>query len=175
MANGVIRSTKLISLMLPPAVKAFYGEMQAERSRRFAQAPYQHSEHLGSDLGRQAGSIDLGNQKVAIEKPRIRNRQTGEEIENPVYKKFQSPDIFDKNVFVSGVKKVSQRDYKNGLPDIAASFGISKSAISRSWIKTTAKKLDEWMNRSFKGPGSGGRIPGWETFPREGRAHCHGP
>lgn len=126
---------ELISLMLPPAVKALYGEMQSA-VETICGSRYKHSEHSGSRWGTQAGSIYLGNQKVAIE--------------NPVYEKFQSPDIFDKNVFVSGVKKVSQRDYKNGLPDIAASFGVTKSAISRSWIKTTAKKLEEFMTRSLK-------------------------
>lgn len=52
-------------------------------------------------------------------------------------------------MFSSGIKKVSQRDYKNGLPEIAESFGMSKSSVSRSWIRSTAKSLDTFMKRDF--------------------------
>jgi len=141
---------ELISLMLPPTVKAFYSQMEAAVDD-LCGSRYRHTEHACSRWGTQAGSIYLGNQKVAIEKPRTRNRLTRQEVENPVYAKFQSPDVFDKSVFASGIKKVSQRDYKTGLPEIAASFGMSKSQVSRSWVNSTAKKLDEFMNRSLSG------------------------
>jgi transposase-like protein len=62
---------------------------------------------------------------------------------------MQSPESFDRAVFQSALKKCSQRDYKNGIPELAASFGMSKSTVSRSWVRTTGKKLDEFMSRDF--------------------------
>jgi transposase-like protein len=139
----------LLSYFLPPAVKAFYEQLNKE-VKILCGDRYKHTENSCSRWGKQNGSIVLGNQKIAIERPRVRDVQTKKEVQIPFYEKFQSNEIFDKNVFESGIKKVSQRDYKNGLPAIAESFGMSKSQVSRSWIKTTAKSLDAFMNRSFK-------------------------
>ena len=58
--------------------------------------------------------------------------------------------MFDKQVFTEGLKRVSQRDYAKGLPQIAGSFGFSKSKVSKSWKKATQKKLDELLNRNLK-------------------------
>jgi transposase-like protein len=47
------------------------------------------------------------------------------------------------------LKHVGQRDYERGLPRIAASFGVSKSSISRSWVRTTKKQVEKLLNRSL--------------------------
>ncbi len=139
----------LISHFLPASIKAFFGQLEKE-VEGLCGSRYQHSGHEVSRWGTQNGSIVLGNQKIAIEKPRLRNTGTKTEVEIPFYEKFQSTEVFDKAAFSSGIKRVSQRDYKNGLPEIAESFGMSKSSVSRSWVRSTAKSLDEFMNRDFK-------------------------
>ncbi len=53
-------------------------------------------------------------------------------------------------MFTEGIKKVSQRDYEKGVSKIANSFGFKKSSVSRKWIKTTAKKIEELQKRSLK-------------------------
>jgi putative transposase len=139
---------ELISLMLPSAVKVFYSDMEAELKQmcgeRYSRAGTAYR------WGESPGSIVLGKQKVAIKKPRIRDAETNQEIAIPSYERFQDPSLFNEGVFVEGLKKVSQRDYKRGLPEIAASFGISKSAISRRWTKATAKKVGELLNRDLR-------------------------
>ena len=138
---------ELISLMLPDAIKAFYKDMETELKTLCGER-YSRS-GTGYRWGENKGSIVLGKQKVAITKPRIRNAETNQEITLPSYERFQDPSLFQEGVFVEGLKKVSQRDYKRGLPEIAASFGISKSSISRRWIKATAKKVDELLKRDL--------------------------
>lgn len=138
----------LIQLMLPPAVKAFYAELEQEVTElcgtRFA-----HDQGDASRWGSQGGSIFMANQKVAVEKPRVRSGTKGEEIPLKVYEKFQNPHLFDETVFTDAMKHVSQRDYAKGLPKLAASFGISKSAVSRRWINATSKKLSELHARDI--------------------------
>lgn len=136
----------LISMLLPPAIKAFYAEMEKEiemlsgaRHARMGAA---------SRWGSQSGSIVLGNQRVAIQKQRLRN-ESGE-VKIPTYERFQDPELFDQQVFNEGLKHVSQRDYEKGLPKIAASFGVSKSSVSRSWINTTKKQVNLLLTRSLK-------------------------
>ncbi len=66
------------------------------------------------------------------------------------YEQFQDPNLFDQQVFREGVRRVSQRDYEKGLPKIAASFGMSKSKVSKSWVKSTENQLKKLRTRSLK-------------------------
>ena len=126
----------LISTLLPPAVKMFFDELENDVAalcgNRYDRGRENHR------WGSQSGSIVLGKQKFRIKKPRVRNRASKDEVELPVYERFQDPELFDEAVFQEGMKKVSQRDYEKGLPKIAASMGFTKSSVSRKWVKATA-------------------------------------
>ena len=136
----------LISMLLPPAVKAFFNELEDEVSRLSGS---RYGRELGaSRWGTQAGSIVLGNQKISIKKPRLRDENG--EVNLETYDRFQNPEIFDSQVFAQGLKHVSQRDYDQGLPKIAASFGVSKSSVSRSWIRSSKKQLETLLTRQLK-------------------------
>ncbi|MBK7889873.1 MAG: transposase [Bdellovibrionales bacterium] len=137
----------LISMLLPPAVKAFMEECEREVDR-LCGARYEHGK-TNSRWGTQKGSIVLGNQNVAIEKPRVRGK-SGNEIKIQTYEDFQDPRLFDQAVFTEGIKRVSQRDYQKGVSKIASSFGFKKSKISKRWINATAKKIEQLQNRDLK-------------------------
>lgn len=139
----------LISTLLPPAIKMFIQELEKEVDQLCGER-YRHTQNENHRWGSQKGSIVLGNQHVAIEKDRVRNATTGKEVKLKTYEQFQDPKLFEQQVFAEGLKKVSQRDYEKGLSTIANSFGFKKSSVSRKWIKTTAKKLDDLQNRSLK-------------------------
>jgi transposase-like protein len=138
----------LISMMLPPAIKMFIQEMEAEVDALCGDR-YKHGKTLHR-WGTQKGSIILGNQHVAIEKSRVRNPETEEEVELKSYKDFQDPKRFEQAVFTEGLKRVSQRDYQKGAQKIASSFGFTKSSVSRKWVKATAKKIEELQKRSIQ-------------------------
>lgn len=137
----------LISALLPPAVKEFLAQCEAEVT---ALCGHRHAreELLLSRWGSQAGSIYLGGQKVAVHKPRVRDSAGERQLET--YEQFQDPKLFDQQVFREGIRRVSQRDYEKGLPKIAASFGMSKSKVSKSWVKATENQLEKLRTRSLK-------------------------
>lgn len=136
----------LISTLLPPAVKAFLAECESEVDRLCGDR-YRHGK-ANHRWGSQNGSIVLGNQYVALEVPRVRTKE-GAEVRLQTYQDFQDPRLFDQAVFTEGIKKVSQRDYSKGVQKIANSFGFTKSSVSRKWIKSTAKKIEELQTRSL--------------------------
>jgi putative transposase len=138
----------LISMMLPSAVKEFIRELEAEVDV-ICGARYKHGKD-NQRWGTQKGSIILGNQHVAVEKQRVRNARSGEEVKLKTYDQFQDPKLFEQAVFTEGLKKVSQRDYARGVQKIASSFGFKKSSVSRKWIKATAKNIEELQKRSLK-------------------------
>jgi transposase-like protein len=111
---------------------------------------YKHLSNEYSRWGWQKGSIVLGNQHVAIERPRVRNTKNNSEVDLGTYERFQDPELFEQAVFTEGLKRVSQRDYKQGVKKIVNSFGISKSSISRKWINATAAKLEDLMKRDLR-------------------------
>jgi putative transposase len=139
----------LISMLLPPAVKAFYADLESEVATLCGKR-YQHSNHSMTRWGNQPGSIILGGQRVSLHRPRIRDRKTHEEVIPQTYARFQDPSLFDSQVFQDGIRKISQRDYEAGLPKIAASFGVSKSSVSRSWVKSTKKQVEKLLNRDLR-------------------------
>lgn len=122
----------LISSLLPPAVNEFLARLDAE-VRTLCGKLHERAEGMMNRWGVQRGSIYLGGQKVAIEKPRVRG-PNGEQVLQ-TYARFQDPAFFDQQVFQEGIRHVSQRDYEKALPKIAASFGLSKRAVSKSWVK----------------------------------------
>ena len=86
---------------------------------------------------------------MAIEKSRVTNPKTGQEVDLESYRNFQDPKLFEQTVFTEGLKRVSQRDYKKGAQKIASSFGFSKSSVSRKWINVTAKKIEEMLDKDL--------------------------
>lgn len=138
----------LISMLLPPAVKAFYADLEAEVAalcgQRYARGT------ANQRWGQQPGSIVLGRQRVAISKLRVRSRATGKEVGLTRYEQFQNPAHFDEAVFRDGIRHVSQRDYEQGGAQLAASFGLSKSAVSRRWVNCTRKQLETMQTRRLE-------------------------
>jgi transposase-like protein len=139
----------LISMMLPSAVKEFIRQMESEVEAICA-SRYRHDGNCNQRWGVAPSSIILGNQQVAIERQRVRNTKTGQEVGLQTYQQFQDPRLFDQAVFTEGLKRVSQRDYKKGVAKIASSFGFEKSSVSRRWINATARKLEQLQGRSIK-------------------------
>ena len=138
----------LISMMLPPAIKAFFAELEGEVTAICGDR-YKHTEHTATRWTPQAGSIILANQKVALKHTRVRDTGTGKEIPLETYQRFQDPNLFDQSIFQDGIRHVSQRDYEAGLQQIAASFGVSKSSVSRRWIKSTKKQVEKLLTRQL--------------------------
>ena len=75
----------LISMMLPSSVKAFFDELESEVE---AICGGRHSRQSQvSRWGAQSGSIILGNQRVAINRPRVRGPEG--EVPLTTYARFQ--------------------------------------------------------------------------------------
>jgi putative transposase len=145
--NGPIDTQHLlISALLPPAVKMFIEQCEREVDE-LCGARYKHGK-INQRWGTQNGSIILANQHVAVEKPRVRSKD-GSEVKLETYEEFQDPRLFEEAVFTEGIKRVSQRDYEKGVTKIANSFGFKKSAVSKRWVKATAKKIEDLQKRDL--------------------------
>ena len=137
----------LLRMLLPTAVKAFFGELEDEIQMLCGQR-YTHGKDAAR-WGSENGSVYLGGQKVAVKRPRVRDVTNNREVELASYERFGDPSVFEERVFRDGVRHVSRRDYEKGVEKIGGSFGFKKSTVSSAWKNATKKQLEKLQNRSL--------------------------
>jgi putative transposase len=99
--------------------------------------------------GRQRGVVQLAERKVRVTKPRLR-RKGGGEVEIPAYAAMQNnPGVGDRLLGIL-MRGVSTRNYKEVLPEMAQSVGVSKSSISREFQEASESALKELGERRLE-------------------------
>lgn len=101
--------------------------------------------------GSQGGVVTLGTQKVRVTKPRLRRRGGGEgaEVPVPAYAAMQQEDGLRAKLASILLRGVSTRDYAEVVPEMAASCGVSRSAVSRQFIEASEEALRSLCERRF--------------------------
>lgn len=97
--------------------------------------------------GQQRGSVYLADQKVPLAVPRVRDRQASTEVPLATYARLQQPRAADDGVLRRILYGLSCRDYQACAEAVPAAFGLSRSSISRRYIRATARKLQALQER----------------------------
>jgi putative transposase len=101
--------------------------------------------------GYEAGSVVLGGCKHAISRPRARTIDGNEEIMLETYKHFNDEEVLTRAVLNQIIYGVSCRNYRETLEGIDTEApevsDVSKSSVSRRFIKATSSALEQLMNR----------------------------
>jgi len=102
--------------------------------------------------GHEAGEVTLGARRVGIERPRVRAADGSGEVALSVYRHFADRDPLSRIVLERMLAGVSCRRYGRtgepvGAEVEAEARGVSKSAISRTFIERTRQALGELMAR----------------------------
>jgi putative transposase len=102
-----------------------------------------------SRWGFNPGSVRIGDQKLKIEVPRIYDNEQDQNTMLHRYEDLkQLPEPTEQ--LINGVLLgLSMRDYAKVVDHLGEGFGLSKSAISRSFIERTEEKLKEFESRSL--------------------------
>lgn len=101
--------------------------------------------------GSQAGRVSLEERQVSVRRPRLRRKgkQRGGEVEIPAYQALQKNPAMGGRMFGALLRGVSTRQYREVLPRMAESVGISKSAVSARAIEASAAQLSELLERRW--------------------------
>jgi len=102
--------------------------------------------------GRQPGLVPLSDRKLRVKKPRLRRKGKGEgqEVEIPVYEALRSNSRLGSRLLEIVMRGVSTRNYREVLPAMAESVGMSKSSVSREFQEASAESLKELCERRFE-------------------------
>jgi transposase-like protein len=100
--------------------------------------------------GSQPGLVSLAERKLRVRKPRLRKKAggAGGELELPAYEAMRGGRLGERmlEILLCGV---STRRYKDVLPQMADTVGISKSEVSRQTIEAGERVLQDLAERRF--------------------------
>jgi putative transposase len=97
--------------------------------------------------GRQGGLVNLGTSKLKITRPRLRS--PAGEVALPGYADLAGDDKLSRRIADVLACNVSTRKYTRVMYRCADEMGISKSAVSRHFVKDSAQALAKLMSRDF--------------------------
>jgi len=107
------------------------------------------SEGKYSRWGVNPGSIIVGEERVRLDVPRIRNNETGETENVGVYKKFREIKRPGEDILMRVILGLSQNNYSQVCQMLYDSFGLSQSSISREMLEESSRVLKEFEERDL--------------------------
>lgn len=101
--------------------------------------------------GWQPGVVSLAERKLRVEKPRLRRKGkgAGTEVPIPAYEAMAANGRITSRILEILMKGVSTRNYKEILPEIAETVGVSKSQISREFVAASEEQMKSLCERRF--------------------------
>jgi len=101
--------------------------------------------------GRQKGVVSLSDRKVRVERPRLRQKGngSGKEIHIPAYEAMVMNSRLGQRILEILMNGVSTRKYKEIIPEMAETVGVSKSQISREFIAASEAEFKRLCERRF--------------------------
>ena len=136
---------ELIQMLVPLGLNAVNDALQEEITA-LAGAKYSR-DGIASRWGEQPGSVYLGDEKFRIEIPRLRNTDKNQEVLLQSYASLQNPRAVDQGLMKKILLGLSAARYEETARSIPEAFGLSKSTVSKRFIRASAKKLRELSNR----------------------------
>jgi putative transposase len=101
--------------------------------------------------GHQRGVVMLAGQKLPIERPRVRGAAGGGEVPLETYTQLQSPDAMPQAALRRMVRGVSTREYEQVVDMARDGFGVTKSCVSRGFVRASAANVKALAERRFDG------------------------
>jgi transposase-like protein len=98
--------------------------------------------------GQQSGVVPLSNRKLRVRKPRLRHKEQGE-VEVPAYQALRTNSTLASRMLDILLHGVSTRHYRQVLPEMAQTVGVSKSSVSREAIEASEQVLQALAERCF--------------------------
>jgi putative transposase len=139
----------MIQALIPLGLKAVELELQNEVSSLVGER-YSRGSNL-KRWGENPGSVYLGDQKVSVPVPRVRNVGAKEEVPLKSYERLQSPQVVDEMALRRVIYGMSQRNYEQAAIEVPETFGIKKTSICRRFIRASARKLKAFLERDLSG------------------------
>ena len=98
--------------------------------------------------GSQPGHVNLADRKVKVKRPRLRHKTDGE-VKVPAYEALRNERRVGEHMLNALMRGLSTRQYNDVLPAMAATVGVSRSAVSRQAAEASAEQLKQLQERRW--------------------------
>lgn len=99
----------------------------------------------------QAGSVLLLEQRVPVQKPRVRTKGGHSEVELQTYKAMNEKEFLNEQAAAKLLSGLSTRRFEKTLEKTLHARGIGRQTISQRGIEEMTKQLEEFQHRSLAG------------------------
>jgi putative transposase len=99
--------------------------------------------------GSQPGCVELADRKMKVKRPRLRHKTEGE-VPIPAYEALRQDRGLGQHMLGALLRGVSTREYRDILPQMAETVGVSRSAISRKAVEASAEQLQQLQERRWE-------------------------
>lgn len=124
------------SAALSLAVELLNQEVESLAGTKFSHKADSQCRRGGSDRSK----IVLGGEKMQITRPRVRNDKG--EVTLATLAQLQEQDIFDSEIKERMIRGVSTRNYEPVIKTWSDKLSVSKSNVSRAFVRASKKDLD---------------------------------
>lgn len=129
---------KIIQQIIQDDVRQLAGEQRYARDGKDGQL-----------WGTQPGWVAFAGRKVSVDKPRIRSKQTGREIQLPKYERLQNGPRLDQAMMDQVALGLSMRNYEHSIEALCEGYGVKKSSVSRHFVAASRHELEELLGRTL--------------------------
>jgi putative transposase len=135
----------MIQMLIPLGLQAVEQELQAEVRALAGGERYDRSGTGIKRWGSNPGSVFVGDQKLKINVPRVRDVEAGEEVQLRSYERLQNPAHLDELALSRVINGISQGKYERAAEHVPETFGIKKTSITRKFIRASGKQLESFF------------------------------
>jgi len=114
---------------------------------------YRHDKpHCGrySRYGYNPGSVRLGPEKIPIEVPRVYDKEEQKHKSLESYQAVREIPAQDDRIMKAVLYGLSTRDYEGVIGQLAESFGLSSSTVSRAFIERSREQMEAFEQRKLE-------------------------
>jgi putative transposase len=142
----------VIQALIPVALARLLDVLKQE-VETLAGPRYAHDDAMPDRVrwGHQRGSVYLGDQKVALAVPRVRDRARNQEVPLPTYTALQAPRELDRRLLHAVLGGLSTREYGRCVQLVPETFGVSASTVSRRFRRASLRYLRALQDRPLAG------------------------
>lgn len=130
------------------ALRIFMQLIQEEVDNK-AGKRYTHSKEGYDRYGSNPGSIQLGEERVPIQVPRLLNKQENRTESPEVYKECKQLTAPDERILKKIALGISQKDYEEVTRTLTESFGLSQSTVARKFKQKSRQILEDYDQRDL--------------------------
>lgn len=139
----------MIQMLIPLGLRAVEEELQAEVRKLAGGGRHERTGSTIKRWGQNPGSVYVGDQKLKINVPRVRDLEAGQEVRLKSYERLQDPGHLDELALSRVINGISQGKYERAAEHVPETFGVKKSTVSRKFIRASAKRLEAFLTRDL--------------------------